>query len=59
MFIKQRGAKTFNQIDTESAGEVSSDTGTHSQYRINYPIEFNPQALEDNFFKSLESNFNF
>lgn len=58
IFIKQagKGEKTFNQIDNESIIEENSDTGTHSQYRANYPIEFNPQALGDNFFKSLESN---
>ena len=57
MFIKQKtGGKTINQIANESLGEEGSETGTHSQYRANYPIEFSHHALEDNFFKSLESN---
>ena len=60
MFIKRNDPKIINRakplddIDKLDDDEGSSDTGTHSQYRANYPVTFDPHALEDNFFKSLE-----
>ena len=61
MFIKQKGPVLTKsnplEEDDQSIGDGSSDTGTHSQYRPNYPVNFDPHVLEDNFFKSLESKF--
>lgn len=63
MFIKQKGhvVTKMNPLDEDdqSIGDGSSDTGTHSQYRPNYPVNFDPHVLEDNFFKSLESKFSY
>lgn len=58
VFAKPK-SKSKNPIASELVDDNSSDTGTHSQYRANYPIEFSPHALEENFFKSLESKFAF
>ena len=58
MFIKQndpipRSNKLFD-FDAGSQHGGSDESGTRSQYRTNYPINFDPHLLEDKFFKSLE-----
>ena len=47
----------MDELDGHSLNGDSNESGAHSQYRANYPIEYNPQVLEANFFKSLESKF--
>ena len=58
MFIKQNDpiprTKPLIDLDASLKDDGSSDTGTRSQYRANYPINFDPHLLEDKFFKSLE-----
>ena len=48
--------KSHADVVDHSFNEGSNDSGSHSQYRANYPIEYNPHVMEDTFFKSLESN---
>ena len=42
-----------------SRGSENSDTGTHSQYRANYPISLDSRSLKDKFFKYPEGKYNF
>jgi len=61
MFIKQndpvpRINKLF-EFDDASQNDDSENSVIHSQYRTNYPINFDPHVLEDKFFKSLEGCF--
>lgn len=57
--MKAKAAAGDNNLppeeDNQSIGDDNSEAATRSIYRTNYPLEFNPHALEDNFFKSLES----
>ena len=48
--------KSHAEVVDHSFNEGSNESGSHSQYRANYPIEYNPHVMEDTFFKSLESN---
>ena len=53
--IKENPLLNIGVDDEESTEGGSSHTGTHSQYRTNYPMSIDPHALEDMFFKTLES----
>ena len=57
--LKAKAAANDNNLtpegENQSIADDNSEAATRSIYRTNYPFEFNPHALEDNFFKSLES----
>ena len=59
MFIKQNDQiptikNNLFEFDKTSQNDESENSVIHSQYRTNYPINFDPHLLEDKFFKSLE-----